>query len=238
MYKIILIFCLISSHQLFAQINLLKEVSEKANALVKGDDPLSEDQVKKGLVEALIKGSEKSVQSASKKDGFNLNKSIKIPFPEDAKKMKSTLVKMGFSDQVIKFEKSINNAAELASKEALPIFVNAVKSMTINDAFSILNGNDNSATVYLKDQTSSSLYTKFKPIISNAISKVDVTKYWSDLTSAYNKVPFVKPINTDLDDYITKGAMYGLFFLIEQEEKNIRNNPTARTTEILKKVFK
>ena len=238
MYKIILIFCLISSHQLFAQINLLKEVSEKANALVKGENPLSEDQVKKGLVEALIKGSEKSVQSASKKDGFNLNKSIKIPFPEDAKKMKSTLVKMGFSDQVIKFEKSINNAAELASKEALPIFVNAVKSMTINDAFSILNGNDNSATVYLKDQTSSSLYTKFKPIISNAISKVDVTKYWSDLTSAYNKVPFVKPINTDLDDYITKGAMYGLFFLIEQEEKNIRNNPTARTTEILKKVFK
>ena len=238
MYKIILIFCLISSHQLFAQINLLKEVSEKANALVKGENPLSEDQVKKGLVEALIKGSEKSVQSASKKNGFNLNKSIKIPFPEDAKKMKSTLVKMGFSDQVIKFEKSINNAAELASKEALPIFVNAVKSMTINDAFSILNGNDNSATVYLKDQTSSSLYTKFKPIISNAISKVDVTKYWSDLTSAYNKVPFVKPINTDLDDYITKGAMYGLFFLIEQEEKNIRNNPTARTTEILKKVFK
>tara|TARA_B000000557_G_scaffold254999_1_gene245697 strand:- start:521 stop:1237 length:717 start_codon:yes stop_codon:yes gene_type:complete len=238
MYKIILIFCLISSHQLFAQINLLKEVSEKANALVKGENPLSEDQVKKGLVEALIKGSEKSVQSASKKDGFNLNKSIKIPFPEDAKKMKSTLVKMGFSDQVIKFEKSINNAAELASKEALPIFVNAVKSMTINDAFSILNGDDNSATVYLKDQTSSSLYTKFKPIISNAISKVDVTKYWSDLTSAYNKVPFVKPINTDLDDYITKGAMYGLFFLIEQEEKNIRNNPTARTTEILKKVFK
>ena len=224
MYKIILIFCLISSHQLFAQINLLKEVSEKANALVKGDDSISEDQVKKGLVEALIKGSEKSVQSASKKDGFNLNKSIKIPFPEDAKKMKSTLVKMGFSDQVIKFEKSINNAAELASKEALPIFVNAVKSMTINDAFSILNGDDNSATVYLKDQTSSSLYIKFKPIISNAISKVDVTKYWSDLTSAYNKVPFVKPINTDLDDYITKGAMYGLFFLIEQEEKNIRNN--------------
>ena len=238
MYKIILIFCLISSHQLFAQINLLKEVSEKANALVKEENPLSEDQVKKGLVEALIKGSEKSVQSASKKDGFNLNKSIKIPFPEDAKKMKSTLVKMGFSDQVIKFEKSINNAAELASKEALPIFVNAVKSMTINDAFSILNGDDNSATVYLKDQTSSSLYIKFKPIISNAISKVDVTKYWSDLTSAYNKVPFVKPINTDLDDYITKGAMYGLFFLIEQEEKNIRNNPTARTTEILKKVFK
>tara|TARA_B100001115_G_C15832348_1_gene415600 strand:- start:961 stop:1677 length:717 start_codon:yes stop_codon:yes gene_type:complete len=238
MYKIILIFCLISSHQLFAQINLLKEVSEKANALVKGENPLSEDQVKKGLVEALIKGSEKSVQSASKKDGFNLNKSIKIPFPEDAKKMRSTLVKMGFSDQVIKFEKSINNAAELASKEALPIFINAVKSMTINDAFSILNGNDNSATVYLKDQTSSSLYTKFKPIISNAISKVDVTKYWSDLTSAYNKVPFVKPVNTDLDDYITKGAMYGLFFLIEQEEKNIRNNPTARTTEILKKVFK
>ena len=238
MYKIILIFCLISSHQLFAQINLLKEGSEKANALVKEENPLSEDQVKKGLVEALIKGSEKSVQSASKKDGFNLNKSIKIPFPEDAKKMKSTLVKMGFSDQVIKFEKSINNAAELASKEALPIFVNAVKSMTINDAFSILNGDDNSATVYLKDQTSSSLYIKFKPIISNAISKVDVTKYWSDLTSAYNKVPFVKPINTDLDDYITKGAMYGLFFLIEQEEKNIRNNPTARTTEILKKVFK
>ena len=238
MYKIILIFCLISSHQLFAQINLLKEVSEKANALVKGENPLSEDQVKKGLVEALIKGSENSVQSASKKNGFNLNKSIKIPFPQDAKKMKSTLVKMGFSDQVIKFEKSINNASELASKEALPIFVNAVKSMTINDAFSILNGNDNSATVYLKDQTSTSLYTKFKPIISNAISKVDVTKYWSDLTSAYNKVPFVKPINTDLDDYITKGAMYGLFFLIEQEEKNIRNNPTARTTEILKKVFK
>ena len=146
-FSCILCFCIIDT---YAQINLLKQVDQKAKALIKGEKGLTESQVSEGLVEALIQGSKKSISLASAKDGFNKNNLIRIPFPEDAKQIKTTLIKTGFSNQVIKFENSINSAAELASKEALNIFINAIKSITINDAFGILKGDDNSATRYLK----------------------------------------------------------------------------------------
>ena len=220
-----------------AQIKLLKNATEKANKLIKAEQPLSVSEVSKGLVEALIQGSKKSVQLASVKDGFNNNRLIRIPFPEDAKRIKSTLLKVGMTHQIKQFEKSINNAAELASAEALEILINAIISMSINDAFAILNGNNNAATQYLNKQTSSDLHTKFKPIIKTAIGKVEVTKYWKPLVEKYNAIPLTKTVNADLDAYITTKTIEGLFILIAQEEKNIRLNPQARLSDLLQKVF-
>jgi len=220
-----------------AQINFLKKATEKANKLLKAEQPLTASEVSKGLVEALIQGSKKSVQLASVKEGFNNNTLIRIPFPEDAKKMKTTLIKVGMTNQIKQFEKSINNAAELASKKALDILISAIKSMSLNDAFAILNGNDNAATQYLKKQTSSDLHSEFKPIIITAIAKVEVTKYWNPLVKRYNALPLTKKVNPDLEEYITAKTIEGLFVLIAQEEKNIRKNPKARVSELLQKVF-
>ena len=236
--KYILLFLLsatISSTS--AQINFLKKATEKANKLLKTEQPLTASEVSKGLVEALIQGSKKSVQLASVNEGFNNNILIRIPFPEDAEKMKTTLIKVGMTNQIKQFEKSINNAAEVASKKALDILISAIKSMSLNDAFAILNGNDNAATQYLKKQTSSDLHSEFKPIIITAIAKVEVTKYWNPLVKRYNSLPLTKKVNPDLEEYITAKTIEGLFVLIAQEEKNIRKNPKARVSELLQKVF-
>jgi len=236
--KYILLFLLSATlSSTSAQINLLKKATEKANKLIKEEQPLTVSEVSKGLMEALIQGSEKSVQLASVKDGFNNNTLIRIPFPEDAKKMKTTLIKVGMTNQIKQFEKSINNEAELASKKALDILISAIKSMSINDAFAILKGNDNAATQYLKKQTSSDLHTEFKPIIKTAIAKVEVTKYWNPLVKRYNALPLTKKVNPNLEEYITAKTIEGLFVLIAQEEKNIRKNPKARVSELLQKVF-
>ena len=236
--KYILLFLLsVTISSTSAQINLLKKATEKANKLLKAEQPLTAPEVSKGLVEALMQGSQKSVQSASVKDGFNSNTLIRIPFPEDAKKMKATLLKVGMTNQIKQFEKSINNAAELASKKALDILISAIKLMSINDAFAILNGNDNAATQYLKKQTSRALHTEFKPIINIAIAKVEVTKYWNPLVKRYNSLPLTKKVNPDLEEYITAKTIEGLFVLIAQEEKNIRKNPKARVSDLLQKVF-
>ena len=220
-----------------AQINLLKKVTEKGNKLIKSEQSLSVSEASRGLVEALIQGSEKSVQLASAKDGFNNNRLIRIPFPEDAKRMKITLLKVGMTNHIKQFEESINSAAELASKKALDILISAIKSMSIHDAFAILNGNDNAATQYLQKQTSSNLRNEFKPIINAAIAKVEVTKYWTSLAKRYNALPLTKTVNPDLEEYITIKTIEGLFVLIAQEEKNIRKNSKARASDLLQKVF-
>lgn len=220
-----------------AQINLLKEATKKANKLIKSEKPLTTSEVSDGLMEALIQGSKRSVQLASAKDGFNNNHLIRIPFPQEAKNMKSSLIKLGMEDQIKNFELSINTAAELASNEALDILISVIKSMSIDDAFAILKGNDNAATQYLEKQTSIDLHIKFKPIIKIAIAEVEVTKYWNTLARRYNSLPLTKKINPDLDEYVTTRAIQGLFLLIAQEEKNIRINPQARVSALLKKVF-
>jgi len=139
--------------------------------------------------------------------------------------------------QVDEFVLTLNRAAETASKEAAPIFVDAIKNMSIADGFAILKGNNNAATQYLREKTSASLKIKFNPIVKNAISTVEVTKYWNPIISAYNKIPFTEKQNPDLEDYVTTKAMDGLFLMIQKEEANIRLNPAARVTDILKKVF-
>tara|TARA_B110000495_G_C22818312_1_gene477681 strand:- start:131 stop:844 length:714 start_codon:yes stop_codon:yes gene_type:complete len=225
------------AHLCSAQLNLLKVASTKANSLLMSSS-LDKEEVAKGLREALVVGAENATKSASSKGGFLNNKAIRIPFPSEAEKMKRTLQKAGMQSQIIAFEKSINSAAELAAKEVFVIFVDAVTTMTINDAFTILKGEDDAATTYLRKQTNAQLYAKIKPITSNAIQQVEVTKYWTPLVKSYNAIPFTKAINPDLEDYVTDKAIEGLFVLIANQEKEIRNNPEARVSALLQKVFK
>lgn len=199
---------------------------------------LTNDEVIRGLREALTVGTNNSSSLTSKLDGFYKNPEIFIPFPAEAIKVKNTVEDLGMKKQVDEFVMTLNRAAETASKEAAPIFVNAIKEMTIADGFAILRGNDNAATQYLKDKTSAQLKIKFNPVVKNAIQKVEVTKHWNPVINTYNKVPFVEPMNPNLEDYITTKAMDGLFLMIEKEEAKIRKDPMARVTDLLKKVFK
>lgn len=201
---------------------------------------ISSDEVAKGLIEALQIGAKNSTEKASAVDGFYKNADIFIPFPQEAMKVKSTLEKAGMKKQTTEFELSINRAAEEASKKALPIILDAIKGITFSDAMSILNGNKTAATNYLKEKTTSNLKIAFKPIVKEAISKVQVTKYWGNVANAYNKLTVLsggKKVNPDLESYITEKAIDGLFILIAKEEEKIRSNPAARVTDLLKKIF-
>jgi predicted S18 family serine protease len=215
----------------FAQIDL-KKLKDKVTG-----DKLSTKDVASGLKEALTKGVSRGSDEVSKEGGYFKNPEIKIPFPPEVKQVESTLRKMGMDEQVDKFILSLNRAAEDAAKEAKPIFVSGIKQMTIEDAWSILKGEDDAATQYLNKTTSGQLKEKFKPIIKASLDKVNATKYYKELVTAYNKVPMVKKVNPDLDQYATDKATDGLFVMIAKEEKNIRENPGARTTDLLKKVF-
>jgi hypothetical protein len=201
------------------------------------DDKLTDADVGSGLKEALIQGITKGSNSASAADGFFKNSLIKIPFPPEAQKVEAKLRQLGMGSEVDKFILTLNRGAEAAAKEAKPIFVSAITSMTIQDAWGILKGEPNAATNYLKKTTSAQLTAKFKPVMQNALSQNNATKYYSDLVGSYNKVPFVEKVNPNLDDYATILALKGLFTLVEKEEGNIRKNPTARATDLLKKVF-
>jgi len=236
MRTIFLVLLLLVAQLCSAQIDLLKMASTKANTLLSSST--TKDEVAKGLREALVVGADKATESASAKDGFYVNKVIRIPFPAEAEKMKMTLQKAGMQSQITDFEKSINSAAELATKEVLVIFVDAITNMSIQDAFQILKGENTAATSYLKKQTNAKLYNKIKPIAKKAIQQVEVTKYWNPLVKTYNSIPFTKAVNPDLEDYVTKKTIEGIFLLIANQEKEIRNNPKARTSALLQKVFK
>lgn len=202
-----------------------------------GEDELTKEQVASGLKEALIKGVSTGSNQASRLDGYFKNPSIKIPFPPDVQRVEDKLRQIGLGDQVDKFVQTLNRGAEDAAKEAKPIFVSAIRGMTIQDAWSILRGDNNAATNYLRRTTSSQLKAKFLPVIQKSLEKTNATKYYVDIIGTYNKIPFVDKANPDLDDYATDKAIDGLFHLIAQEERSIREDPIARTTELLKKVF-
>ena len=231
-----LVLLLLVAQLCSAQINLLKVASNKASTLLSSS--ATNDEVAKGLKEALVVGADKATESASAKDGFYANKVIRIPFPTEAERMKKTLKKAGMQSQITDFEKSINSAAELATKQVLVIFVDAITNMSIQDAFQILKGENTAATSYLRKQTNAQLYNKIKPIANKAILQVEVTKYWTPLVKTYNSIPFTKAVNSDLEDYVTNKTIEGIFVLIANQEKEIRNNPKARTSALLQKVFK
>ena len=219
----------------FRQIN----VGQIGNSIQRtlGGTSLTNDDIVKGLKEALNVGSKVASDSASKPDGYYRNPKIKIPLPKDVKSAESTLRSIGMGGTVDSFVKSMNRAAEEAAKKSAPIFVNAVTKMTISDGLQILRGADTAATSYLRKTTYQPLRTEFKPVIKSAITKAEVTKYYKPIVTTYNKIPFVKKLNPNLEDYITDRALSGLFYLVSQEEIKIRKDPAARVTDILKKVF-
>lgn len=216
---------------------LLNTTSAILNAQNGSVPQLTNNEVISGLREALYIGTNNSTGLVSKLDGFNKNPLVFIPWPQEAKNMKDKLVQLGFQKQVTDFETSLNRAAEEASKEAVPVFIDAIKGMSISDGFAILKGNDTAATHYLREKTYASLQAKFSPIVTNAINKVNVTSYWNPLVKTYNLIPGVQKQNPDLNAYVTDKAINGLMALIAQEETKIRKDPMARVTDILKKVF-
>jgi hypothetical protein len=216
--------------------SLGKDLKEKVSETTSSSS-LSQDEVGKALKEALNIGVEKGVEQLSKADGYFKDPEIKIPLPDEAQEVESKLRKMGQGDKVDEAIESLNRAAEDAANGAKDIFIAAIKNMSIEDAITILNGEDDAATSYLDNSTREALTTKFKPIIKTSLEKVDATKHWNTVFSTYNKLPLVTKVNPDLEDYVTTKAIDGLFVQIAKEELSIRENPTARVTSLLKKVF-
>lgn len=198
---------------------------------------LSNADIAAGLREALDKGIDRQVTKLTKTDGFYKNQLVKILLPAELQKVDKTLRDIGLASLADEGLKLMNRAAEDAVKEATPIFVSAVKGITFNDARNILMGNDEAATAYLRGATSSQLYNKFSPVIKSSFRKVGADKAWQNIITQYNKVPLVQKVNPDLTDYVTSKALDGVYKMIAVEEKEIRNNVAARTSELLKKVF-
>lgn len=207
-----------------------------------GTPALTNTEVISGLKEALNVGIKNSVSLTSVTDGFLANADIRLPFPEDAMRVREKALDWGLDGQVEKFETTLNRAAEEATKEALPIFKDAILGMSISDGFTILKGGEGAATSFLKENTMEQLVAAFSPKVEAAISKVKLTEYWAPLTTRYNQFansPFssAEPVNTDLNAYVTERAISGLFHMVEIEENKIRKDPMARVTDILQKVF-
>jgi hypothetical protein len=205
--------------------------------------PLSETEIIQGLKEALLVGAEKTIIKTNQTNGFYGNDLIKIPWPEEAAGAYNYINKNlpALSPVLDEVVLKMNRGAEAASEKAKPIFLEAIKNMSFEDARNILRGNNNAATKYLHDKTYAALHTAFKPDIHAALQSVGAASTWTSITSTYNPIarmlPGINPINTDLSDYTTTQALDGLFLLIEQEELKIRTDPAARVNEILKKVF-
>lgn len=197
---------------------------------------LSSAQIAAALKEALTIGTQNSANKLSAANGFFANAALKILMPPEAQKVENTLRNVGLGSVVDKAILSMNRGAEEAAKSAAPIFVNAIKQMTITDALGILKGGNSAATNYFKDKTTAALTSAFKPVIGDALKKVDATKYWSDLFSVYNKFSST-PVNTDLTAYVTEKAIAGIFQEVAVEEQKIRQDPAARVTDLLKTVF-
>ncbi|MFI5187306.1 MAG: DUF4197 domain-containing protein [Chitinophagales bacterium] len=202
----------------------------------KGSGNLTNDEVINGLKEALQVGTQRGTDKLSAIDGFFKDAAIKILMPPEAQKVEKTLRSVGMGKQVDKAILSMNRAAEDAAKSATTIFVDAIKQMSIQDAFGILKGGDFAATNYLKEKTTASLTEAFRPVIEKSLKKVDATKYWNTVFTTYNNFSSEK-VNTDLSAYVTDKALSGIFYQVGQEEQKIRKDPVARTTDILKKVF-
>ncbi len=197
----------------------------------------SNKEVSLGLKESLSKGVASAVSQLSQTDGFLKNQAIKVLFPPEALKVESKLRSLGLGHLCDNFVVSLNRAAEKASSKAGPIFLGAVKKMTFQDAMNILLGGDGAATNYLMKSTSSEIKKMYNPVIGQSLSQVNATKYWGDVTQAYNAIPFVKQVNPNLEDYVTDKAMEALFAQVKVQESLIRKNPLERSSALLKKVF-
>lgn len=224
---------LVISGEASAQLKLPKLINNKNSA-----SGVTENEAGQGIKEALTQGVTNAVLNLNKTDGFFGSEVYKMFLPPDAKKIENTLRKVGMGEQVDKAILSINRGAEDAVAFAKPIFVDAIKEMTLTDALNIIRGSNDAATQYFKKKTAEKLITAFTPSIKSSLDKVDATKHYTDIVNTYNKLPTTfNKINPDLPSYVVGKAVDALFDQVAKEEANIRANPLARTTDILKKVF-
>ena len=225
------IFTVIIFSSLFYGCDILKQLPQSTGTGV------TEYEAGEGIKEALSQGLAGAVLKLNKEDGFFKDAFYKILVPDDAQKIANTLRDIGLGSLVDKAILQINRGAEDAAGYAKPIFVNAIKSMTIQDAIGLVRNGDTSATHFFREKTTAQLTAAFLPVIKASLDKVNATKYYGDMVTRYNSIPLVKKINPDLTSYVTMKATNALFDLVAQEEKNIRTNFAARTTDLLKKVF-
>ncbi len=211
-------------------------VQKMIGAAAGGKSTLSQEEIINGLKEALNVGTQNSTLKLSAADGFFKDAAIKILMPAEAQKVEKSLRSLGMGKQVDAAILSMNRAAEDAAKSATPVFMNAIKSITIKDGINILKGSNTAATDYLKGATTASLTEAFRPIIEASVAKVGATKHWNTLFTTYNKFSTEK-VNPDLSAYVTEKALTGIFYSVAQEEQKIRKDPAARVNDILKKVF-
>ncbi|MCX4187874.1 DUF4197 domain-containing protein [Methylophaga sp. OBS4] len=220
---------------------ILNDLGEAGKTFLPGSDSsedLDTSTIISGLKEALSVGSQRAIDNISQTNGFLDNPQIRIPMPPQVEKVGSLMRQFGMSELADEFETSMNHAAEKAAPEATDIVVNAIKDMTIDDAKQILNGPDDAATQYFREQTSDRLTTLFRPAIKDSLDQVGSTHYYNQLNDRVSSIPVVgENLNVNLPDYVTEQALNGLFTMLALEEKKIRENPAARTTELLKKVF-
>ncbi len=213
------------------------ELQDVVNKIPQGTSELGNAEVAKGLREALELGIEKQVSKLSQVDGYLKNELVKILLPKELQKVNKTLQNIGLGNLVDEGIKVLNRAAEDAVGEATPIFMNAVKNITFDDAKNILLGNDDAATQYLNRSTSTELYGKFNVVIDTSFKKVGADKIWRTIITKYNDLPMTQDVNSDLVDYVTQEALQGVFTMIAMEEKEIRTKIASRTTDVLRKVF-
>ncbi|MCR9264581.1 MAG: DUF4197 domain-containing protein [Flavobacteriaceae bacterium] len=213
------------------------ELQQVVNQLPQGTTGIGNAEIAQGLREALNMGIEKQVNKLALENGFFKNELVKILLPQELQKVDKTLRDVGLGSLADEGLRIINRAAEDAVGEATPIFVEAVKGITFNDAKQILLGNDNAATQYLEGSTKTKLYQKFNPIIKNSFQKVGADQIWSNIITKYNNLPLTNNVNPDLTDYTTNQALSGVYAMIAVEEKEIRTKISSRTTDLLKKVF-
>jgi len=213
------------------------ELQQVVDQLPQGTVGLSQLDIANGLKEALDNGIEKQVSKLTATDGFLKNEAVKILLPQELQTVDTKLRQIGLSSLADEGLKVLNRAAEDAVKEATPIFVDAVKNMSFNDAKNILMGDNVAATTYLQSSTSTALYSKFNPVIKSSFAKVGADQVWTNIITKYNSLPFITKVNPDLTDYTTTKAMEGVFKMIAVEEQNIRTNFSSRSSDLLKKVF-
>lgn len=220
-----------------AQLGKLGKLADKASGVLKGENPLGEEEVGKALKEALDQGVGKAVTSLSAQDGYYASP-YKILLPEEAQAIIGRVGALpGFGNVEQDLTERINRAAELAAKKATPIFVDAIKGLTFKDAMNLLMGEQDAATRYLESSTSTALTGEFRPVIRTALDEVNANELWKKVVTAYNKIPLVKKTEPELDVYVTGRALDGMFGLIEVKETELRENPALRNTELLRKVF-
>lgn len=214
----------------------LKKAGSVLNSGSGTGSSLTTDEIIQGLKEALSVGAQNSTGKLSMVDGFLKDAAVKILMPDEVRKLETRLRALGMGKLVDDAITSMNRAAEDASKTASPIFIDAIKKMSVQDALGILRGKDTAATSYLKKTTSNQLTNAFLPIIKNSLRKVNATKYWTEVFTVYNKFS-PTPVTADINEYVTERALRGIFYYVGEEEKKIRANPAARVNDILKKVF-